>query len=267
VETVPPNAVAGHTNSYHSYSLEDALAGIAGAGFSGVELSAVPGWTEHVSLGDGRELRAKLDGHGLEPVSVSAHSELATPDGLDYAIRAVRWAADFGIPIMNTAIGGHASTAEDESAFLANVDRLADAADGAGVVVALEIHGELMGSGRRADPLVRRLGRESIRVNYDTANCEYYAGVKAVDDLPAIAWCVAHVHLKDSIGGEGVWNNPALGTGEVDFARVLAILAQAGYAGPYSVELEFEGEPWPPLAAVDAAMKTSYDHLRTLGLV
>jgi hypothetical protein len=45
------NPLAGHTNSYHTYSHDEALAGIAAAGFRFVELSAVPGWTEHVDLG------------------------------------------------------------------------------------------------------------------------------------------------------------------------------------------------------------------------
>ena len=44
------NPLAGHTNSYHTYSHEEALAGIAAAGFRYVELTAVPGWTEHVDL-------------------------------------------------------------------------------------------------------------------------------------------------------------------------------------------------------------------------
>lgn len=35
---------------YHTYSLEEALEGIAAAGFHYVELSAVRGWTEHVPL-------------------------------------------------------------------------------------------------------------------------------------------------------------------------------------------------------------------------
>src|SRR5207302_3304052 len=64
----------------------------------------------------------------------------------------------------------------------------------------------------------------------------------------------------------GVWNFPALGSGTVDFARVLEILRRADYTGPYSVELEFQGEPWPSLAEVTAAMRRSYAHLRSLGL-
>ena len=39
------NPLAGHTNTYHTYSFDEALGGIAEAGYRHVELSAVPGWT------------------------------------------------------------------------------------------------------------------------------------------------------------------------------------------------------------------------------
>src|SRR5207237_5608709 len=101
------NPLAGHTNSYHTYGFDEALAGIAGAGYKHVELSAVPGWTEHVSLDDDpAEVRRKLEGYGLTAVSLSGHSDLTTPDGLEHGLRAVRWAAGYGVPIMNTAVGG-----------------------------------------------------------------------------------------------------------------------------------------------------------------
>ena len=260
------NPLAGHTNTYHTYGLDDALEGIAEAGYRHVELSAVPGWTEHVELNGRDELRRKLDAAGLTPVSLSAHSDLTTRAGLEHGIKAVRWAADYGIAIVNTAIGGHASQDEDEHAFLQHVGELADAADDAGVVVALEIHGDIMASSDVTIPLLEKIGRDSIKVNYDTANVEFYSGERAVDDLERVAPQLAHVHLQDTVGGKGVWNFPALGTGTVDFARVLEILDRAGYSGPYSVELEFQGEPWPPLADVNEAMRSSYEHLRSLGL-
>ena len=63
------NALAGHTNSFHTYGREEALAGIAEAGYRTVELTAVEGWTEHVDLdADTGELRARLEHYGLEPV-------------------------------------------------------------------------------------------------------------------------------------------------------------------------------------------------------
>jgi sugar phosphate isomerase/epimerase len=261
------NPLAGHTNTYHTYGFDEALAGIAEAGYTHVELSAVPGWTEHVDLdADPADVRRKLDDHGLEPVSLSAHSDLTTSEGLEHGIKGVRWAADFGVPIVNTAVGGHQSADENEAAFLGNVGQLADAAEAAGVVVALEIHGDIMASSDVTIPLLEKIGRDSVKVNYDTANVEYYSGEQAVDDLPKITSYLAHVHLKDTTGGKGNWNFPALGTGTVDFGRVLDILREAGYTGPLSVELEFQGEPWPPLEDVNEAMRRSYEHLSRLGL-
>lgn len=261
------NPLAGHTNSYHTYGFEEALAGIAEAGYSSVELSAVPGWTEHVDLDrDPGEVRRLLDHYGLTAVSLSGHSDLTTREGLEHGVKAVRWAAAYGIPIMNTAVGGHQSADEDEGAFLANMGELADAAEAEGVVVTLEIHGDIMASSDVTIPLMEKIGRDSIKVNYDTANVEFYSGQRAVDDLPKITRYLAHVHLKETTGGKGNWNFPAIGDGTVDFGRVLKILADAGYAGPLSVELEFTGEPWPPLAEVTDSMRRSYEHLSALGL-
>jgi L-ribulose-5-phosphate 3-epimerase len=261
------NPLAGHTNTYHTYGHEEALAGIAEAGYNHVELSAVPGWTEHVDVDvDPAAVRRLLDHYGLSPVSLSAHSDLTTPEGLEHGLKAVRWAADFGIPIVNTAVGGHQSADENESAFLRNIGALADEAEGADVVIGLEIHGDIMASGAITLPLLEKIGRDSVKINYDTANVVYYSGDSAVEDLPKVVDEIAHVHLKDTSGGKGVWNFGAIGSGVVDFAEVLAILREAGYRGPYSVELEFQGEPWPPLAEVNEAMRGSYEHLTRLGL-
>src|ERR1044071_1795215 len=129
------NPLAGHTGSYYSYSTDEALAGIAAAGFRHVELSAVPGNTDHVDGGsDPADIRAKLEYHGLQVLSVSGHSNLTTPEGLEYGLSVVRWAERFGVPIVNTAVGGHAPDVdESEAAFLANVRQLADAAQDGGI--------------------------------------------------------------------------------------------------------------------------------------
>jgi L-ribulose-5-phosphate 3-epimerase len=259
--------LAAHTNSYHSYSFEEALAGIAEAGYRYVELSAVPGWTEHVDVrGEPAAVRAQLDAYGLDAVSISGHSDLTTAEGLEHGLAVVRWAGSFGIPIVNTAIGGHAHVEESEAAFLANIGTLADAALAAGVVLALEIHGDLMATGARSRELLDRIAHPAVRINYDTANVEHYGGVSAVDDLPGVVDLVANVHLKDSCGGKGEWDFPAIGDGHVDFGRVLEILRAGGYEGPYSVEIEFTGEPWPPLAEVTDAMRRSRAALAAHGL-
>jgi len=260
------NPLAGHTNSYHTYSHDEALEGIAAAGFKYVELTAVPGWTEHVDVdADKGELRKKLQSYGLEPVSISGHSDLTTKEGLEHGIKVVRWAGEYGIPIVNTAVGGHQSADESEAGFLANIGKLSDEAEKAGVVIGLEIHGDIMASGVITLPLLEKVGRDNVKINYDTANVEHYSGERAIDDLPQVADQIVHVHLKETTGGKNNWNFPAIGNGVVDFGEVHRILADAGYTGPYSVELEFSGEPWPPLEEVHAAMKQSYEQLKSLG--
>ncbi len=42
------NRFAVSTNTYHGFTLDEALKGISSAGFKYVELTGVRGWTEHV---------------------------------------------------------------------------------------------------------------------------------------------------------------------------------------------------------------------------
>lgn len=264
------NILAGHTNSYHTYGLDEALAGIAEAGFKYVELSAVRGWTEHVPLDATdeqiAEIKAKLDKLGLKASVLSGHSDLTTADGVVVGKKAVDLCRKFGLAIMNTAIGGHYSEDEDKTAFMNHIHDLADYAAGLGVTIALEIHGDIMASGQLSVPLIKEINRDNVKVNYDTANCVFYGGVQAVDDIRQVVPYLAHVHLKDTAGGKKDWNFPAVGEGYVDFARILRVLEDEGFKGPFSVEIEFQGEPWPSLEEVNRSMKVSYETLKKLGL-
>ena len=264
------NILAGHTNSYHTYGLDEALQGIAEAGFKYVELSAVRCWTEHIPLeaSDAQiaEIKAKLDRLGLKASSLSGHSDLTTAEGVVNGKKAIDLCQKFGLSIMCTAIGGHYSEDEDKSAFMGHIHDLADYAAARGVTLALEVHGDIMASGQLSLPLIKQINRDNVKINYDTANCVFYGGVEAVDDLRPVVPYLAHVHLKDTGGGAREWDFPAVGEGRLDFAAILKILEEEGYTGPFSVEIEFQGEPWPPLAEVDRSMKVSYAHLKDLGL-
>jgi sugar phosphate isomerase/epimerase len=264
------NRLAATTSSYAPYGLEEALAGIAASGFRHVELAAIPGVIEHVPLTpDARELgrvHRLLNRYSLTPVALSAHSNLTARPGLKVAFSALDLCERMGIPILNTAVGGPEEGEEDEGAFLRHIGGLADYAAKRDVTITLEIHGHLTATGRKARELVEKVNRPNVRVNYDTANCEYFGGVRAEDDLPhALPW-VALSHLKDKVFGQRVWNFPALGEGHVDFARLLRLFRRGGYSGPFSVEVEFKGHPWPALVVVNQALRQSYRYLTRLGL-
>ena len=264
------NILAGHTNSYHTCTFDDALEGIAKAGFKYVELSAVRGWTEHVPLeaseADIREIKAKLAHWGLTPSALSGHSDLTTAAGLVDGKKAIDLTEKFGLTIMNTAVGGHYSEDEDKGAFMDHIHDLADYAAQRGIVLALEVHGDIMASGALSVPLIEEIDRPNVLINYDTANCVFYGNVQAADDIGITLPYLAHVHLKDTRGGYREWDFPAVGEGKVDFKRTLKVLEDGGYKGPFAVEIEFTGEPWPPVEEVHRSMKVAYQTLNKLGL-
>jgi sugar phosphate isomerase/epimerase len=264
------NRLGGHTNSYHPYSIEEALEGIAAAGFKFVELTAVRGWAEHVPLeADGKTLghiQRLLNQLGLVTMSLSGHSDLTTKDGLKDGLKALDLCERLGVGIMNTAIGGHASQHEDETAFMANIHQLADYAAARDILLGIEIHGEITKSGAAAIPVLKKIDRKNVLINYDTANAEFYGGVKAVEDVAAAVPKLVHAHLKDKRGEGKIWDFPAIGEGHIDFKSVLDTMQKGGFTGPLSVELEFQGDPWPPVKDVDKAMKASYQKLASLGL-
>lgn len=266
-----PDRLAVSTNSYHTYSLEEALDGIAGAGFRSVELSSVPGWTEHIRRdADDTELqrvRDLLAKHHLTAVSMSGHTDLASEQGAEDFRKVLRIAKALNIPMVTTSTGGHddssqGSPGEQKAAFLALFRPLADEAAQMGIGICLETHGGISATGAMAAELVREIDRPNVGVNYDTGNVIFYGSTRPEADITAAVDVVTHMHIKDKIGGPGVWNFPAIGTGEIDFTPIFDALDKAGFHGPCSVELEFQGEPWPSLDAVNRALSQSYAFLR-----
>ena len=263
--------LSASTNSYHTYSLEEALAGIAGAGFTSVELTSVPGWTEHVRRDatdeELEQVRQLLAENGLTAGSLSGHSDLVSDEGVAEFRKALRLCKELGISMITTSTGGHADTSggsldEQREQFLARIGPLADEAAADGITICLETHGGLLANGAMAADLVRRIGKPNVGINYDPGNVIFYGNTRPETDIDAAVPYINHMHIKDQIGGAGNWNFPAIGTGEVDYKPIFAALDAAGFDGPCSVEIEFQGEPWPPLAAVNQAMADSYRYVR-----
>jgi L-ribulose-5-phosphate 3-epimerase len=263
--------LAASTNSYHSYSLAEALAGIAAAGFKNVELTSVPGWTEHVpreaSDADLQQVRDLLAENDLTPISLSGHSDLVSDEGVAEFRKALRLCKELGISMITTSTGGHADTSsggldEQREQFLARIGVLADEAADDGITICLETHGGLLATGAISADLVRQIGKPNVGINYDAGNVIFYGDTRPEQDVQAAAQHINHMHIKDQIGGAGVWNFPAVGTGEIDYATIFDVVDAAGFTGPCSVEVEFQGEPWPSLADVNQAIADSYTHVR-----
>lgn len=263
--------LAVSTNTYHSYSFEEALAGISAAGYTSVELSSVPGWTEHVlrhsttdQLGAVKELLAR---YSLDPISLSGHSDLTSDEGIEEFRHSIRIASYLGITHLTTSTGGHDDSStgtldEQRAAVVPNIQAMADLAASEGVHICLETHGGVSATGVLAAKLIEAIDRPNVGINYDTANVIFYGKTRPETDIAAAAPFITHLHIKDQIGGPGVWNFPTIGTGEIDFVPIFQALRDVRFDGPCSIELEFQGEPWPPLEDVHDALAQSLTFLR-----
>ena len=76
--------IAMNSNTYHGFSLEEAVRGIADAGFRYIELTATKGWTEHVYPDQPMRklMRAQdmLADAKLVPFAMSGHTNLTDPE-------------------------------------------------------------------------------------------------------------------------------------------------------------------------------------------
>jgi sugar phosphate isomerase/epimerase len=239
----------GGSICFKPYTLEQALRGLAEAGFAHVELGAVSDFHKHLDpdlLGPGEiaEARAMLAHFGLSCVSVSGHAQLHTPTGAARLNRVLEACAEFGAQVLNT-FTGDAENEEQRAALIANARALADRAQALGVRLCIENDSTLMPTARVGLSLLDEIGHDWIQMNYDPANVIYFAGIAPEGDVEFALRRLGHVHLKDKRGGKAVADFPPLGEGELDVIGFLRRLREIDYSGPVSMEIEFQNWEWP----------------------
>ena len=99
------------------YTLEQALRGLAAAGFENVEIGAVKGFLEHLDPDaiDGEAIascRRLLAENGLACVSMSGHAQLHTEEGKRRLTNVLRAGKELGITVLNTFTGDAESPEE-----------------------------------------------------------------------------------------------------------------------------------------------------------
>jgi len=247
-----------------SRSAEQLVELLGGAGYDAVE------WTmEQVEPLEGPAELVRICGlardAGLATPQLMVHQDYVTPDPALWEERvrrseaAVEAAAAAGIASIgvltgpNRWVAGHvavgpdgtgAAVSEGEAWTLAlrALERVLRRAEAAGVRVALEpCWGTLARDRFRTEHLLSRLASDALALTLDPSHF-----VMTGDDVPAMArdWAdlIAHVHLKDAFGREGVDGEEFTfllpGEGKVDWPGLLGALDEIGYAGALCVEFE-----------------------------
>lgn len=265
------NPILGSTIVFAPFDLERALDGLAAAGYRKVEIGAVKGWFEHIDPdtttdADIARISGMLADRGLEPVSLSGHTQLQTTEGFERFSRALEIAAGLGMRIVNT-FTGDAETPDERQAFIANVRRLCDRAAELGLIIGMETDSNMLPTAQIGLAILDEIDRPDVLgFNYDPGNVIYYAGADPLTDIEYALPRMVHMHLKDKIGGKGVFNFPPPGEGEIDLVGLLTTCQQAGYAGPISAEVEFDERGWPDYDACLDAARRSVANLHAMGL-
>lgn len=259
--------LAINSNTYHGYSLEDAVKGASKAGFKQIELAAVKDHTAHVlpemSPAQIQLVKELLQDYSMQCVGISAHSNLMQQEGINNLLRSIDLAVAFDCKYLITATGDthdDTDTIEDEAILVRNLEPILEKCEKNQKVLLLETHGNNYPTGTSLRKLSKLLNNR-VKINYDTANVIFYGNMYPYEDLEASIELVEFIHLKDKLGDFNEWNFPAIGEGKIDFLKIFQTLKKANYMAPISVELEFTPSGPANLAEVNDSVKKSFDYL------
>lgn len=265
------NPICLNSNTYHGYSLEDAVRGARDAGIRFIEIAAVRGYTEHarseMSDDEVTAVLALLAENEIVPLGMCGHTNIMTDEGRVSFRENLVLASRLGVEYVVTGTGethGDADVIEDEGELVNILRSLAASAADLNLKLAVETHGNNYGTGQQVRNLAAKVGADNFGINYDTGNVIFYGGVQPYDDLAASSDRIIGIHLKDKAGGPQEWNFPAVGDGDIDFHRILDILRQSECTAPLSIEIEFTPAGPGSVDAVHEALARSAQTVRAL---
>jgi sugar phosphate isomerase/epimerase len=262
--------LAINSNTYHGFSLEDAVKGASKAGFTQIELAAVKDHTAHVlpemSSEELSSIKTLLRDYGMKCVGIGAHSNVMREEGVDNLLKSIDLAVEFDCKYIITATGdahGDKDIIEDESVLMSALDPILEKCERLNKILVLETHGNNFATGVSLKRLARLLN-DRVKINYDTGNVIFYGNQLPYEDLEESIDYVEFIHLKDKSGSSNEWNFPAIGDGDLDFLRIFKTLKQADYKGPISVEIEFTPAGPANLEEVNQSVQRSFNYLSEL---
>ncbi len=234
------------TVAYEGYDFETALAEISRLGGTYVELGFVAGVSEGFTENDfsaayGRKLKTMLERFGLKTVALAAHMDLGGQDAVAAFRRRMEFAGAVGARIIHTKASGRSS----KTRFLHNIGILAGIAESLGLTIALENPGHgfgednLIHSGVSGASLVKEIGSDVVRLNYDFGNAFSYSrgSIRPEEDFEATLPHAVHFHLKDMAPINGGWVFTEIGKGVIDYRKILRFLSQQKQSPLLAIEL------------------------------
>ena len=167
----------------------------------GRELMSEAGYFHTVSMFDDPfRIKEACDAAGLKISGLQSHGPLGRPDvhGEDIK-RAIRVAAEIGVPVINTDEGIKAKWTTEEEDFVLikyTLQEAAFVAERRGVLIGIEPHAQYSRTPEGLDRICNLVDSPAIGVNFDTGNA-YLCGHDVYPWLDRVVERLVHLHAKD----------------------------------------------------------------------
>lgn len=251
------NIIACNLGSYRQFGA-NAYTHLAEIGLTNVEIG--------VPADDAVDkLQSDLKAHGLTATSLLGRCDVQSETVVTDFQRTLNIANEMDVKVIFVSV--HAGETH-KSVVYERLRAIGENAEPLDVRVCLETHPDMAHNGDIALETMKGVNHPNIRINFDTGNVYYYNhDVNAVAEVEKIVDYVGAIHLKDTNGGYRTWHFPTLGEGVVDYKAVFQTLNNAGFYGPFTMELEgIEGENLDE-AGVQARVADSLQHLKDIGVI
>jgi len=259
------------TNAFRGRNVIDAIAAIAGAGYSGVEIMAdVPhAFPRDLGEADIAAIRSALARHSMAVSNVNAFMMCAVGDfwhpswvecdegerrtRIEHTVGCIGLAAALGAKTISTEPGGPVQGMTEKEAmdlFERGLREVIPVASERGVKILVEPEpGLLIETAEEAETFLRRVNSEHVRINFDAGHF-YCVGEEPAEAFKRLAPYVEHIHLED-IADDRRHYHLVPGEGAIDFEAFFRATEEAGYDGWMTVEL-YTYEEAPERAAREA---------------
>jgi len=257
------------TRPFGEFTLEEAFAGIAEAGFKYAGLMARHQKEPSLpSAGGSRsveEIRRLAESAGLTLTSIIA----GHPPSLEAAQRWVDDCQALGIYHMiiinpwpySQGLDVRRPDAElrpEEEAYFKLMHDLGEYAQPKGVTLAIKPHTGCTATSKEQRETLAAVDHANVGVYYDPGNVSFYEGVRPQQDLPNFVDRVIGICVKDHEGPRANPSFPVPGEGQVDWRRIFQTLKDAGCSGPCLLE-NFSAKE---AEAVKAGVRRTREHLQ-----
>lgn len=239
-------------------------------GYTGVELTVIPGYTTDLALLDSAERKRianMLVDHHLELPAIAAQTSMIDLDPeiarihwsrLTSAVDlAVEWAQHGVPPAVDTTVGGGPDDWDALSPLLfERMGALVHYAAQRGVIIAAEPHvGSLLDTPARVLELLRQINSPWLKLNFDISHFNVQ-GIPYTESVPLLAPHTIHTHVKDERGVVPDFEFLIPGEGEFDYVGYLHAMRTAGYNGYITAEISIMVQRRPGYDALAAAEQT-----------